>query len=161
MCQICLFAGFPGSLAGEECTWNAGAAAAAKSLQSRLTRLTLCDPIDGSPPGSSVPGILQARILEWLPFPSPIHESESEVTQLCLTLGDPMDCSLLGSSVHGIFQEGVLESVAISFSSNAGGPGSIPGLGRSPGEGIGYSLQYSSASLVAQMVKNPPAMLEA
>ena len=37
-------------------------AAAAKSLQSCLT---LCDPIDSSPPGSSVPGILQARILEW------------------------------------------------------------------------------------------------
>ena len=39
------------------------AAAAAKSLQSCLT---LCDPIDGSPPGSSVPGILQARTLEWV-----------------------------------------------------------------------------------------------
>ena len=39
------------------------AAAAAKSLQSCPT---LCDPIDGSPPGSSVPGILQARILEWV-----------------------------------------------------------------------------------------------
>ena len=89
-----------------------------------------------------------------------MQESEREVTQLCLTLRDPMDCSLPGSSVYGIFQAGVLESVAISFSSNAGGPGSIPGLGRSPGEGIGYSLQYSSASLVAQMVKNPPAMLE-
>ena len=38
-------------------------AAAAKSLQSCLT---LCDPIDGSPPGSSVPGILQARTLEWV-----------------------------------------------------------------------------------------------
>ena len=38
------------------------AAAAAKSLQSRPT---LCDPIDGSPPGSPVPGILQARVLEW------------------------------------------------------------------------------------------------
>ena len=38
-------------------------AAAAKSLQSCPT---LCDPIDGSPPGSSVPGILQARILEWV-----------------------------------------------------------------------------------------------
>ena len=37
--------------------------AAAKSLQ---LCLTLCDPIDGSPPGSSVPGILQARILEWV-----------------------------------------------------------------------------------------------
>ena len=41
---------------------NAAAAAAAKSLQSCLT---LCDPIDGSPPGSTVPGILQARTLEW------------------------------------------------------------------------------------------------
>ena len=48
------------------------AAAAAKSLQSCPT---LCDPIDGSPPGSAVPGILQARTLE-LPFPSPMHESE-------------------------------------------------------------------------------------
>ena len=35
-----------------------------------------------------------------------------------------------------------------------------PGLGRSAGEGIGYSLQYSWASLVAQLVKNPPAMWE-
>ena len=33
--------------------------------------LTLCDPMDYSPPGSSVHGILQARILEWVPFPSP------------------------------------------------------------------------------------------
>ena len=39
------------------------AAAAAKSLQSCLT---LCDPIDGSPPGSAIPGILQARTLEWV-----------------------------------------------------------------------------------------------
>ena len=51
----------------------AAAAAAAKSLQSCLT---LCDPIDGSPSGSPVPGILQARTLEWLPFPSPMHESK-------------------------------------------------------------------------------------
>ena len=35
------------------------------------TCLNLCDPMDCSPPGSSVHGILQARILEWLPFPSP------------------------------------------------------------------------------------------
>ena len=39
-------------------------------------------------------------------------------------------------------------------------PGSIPGSGRSAGEGIGYPLQYSWASLVAQLVKNPPAMWE-
>ena len=43
----------------------------------------------------------------------------------------------------------------------AGDPGSIPGLGRSPGEGIVYPLQYSWASLVAQLIKNPPAMWEA
>ena len=39
-------------------------------------------------------------------------------------------------------------------------PGSIPGSGRSPGEEIDYPLQYSWASLVAQMVKNPPVMRE-
>ena len=44
-------------------TTAAAAAAAAKSLQSCPT---LCDPIDGSPPGSPVPGILQARTLEWV-----------------------------------------------------------------------------------------------
>ena len=43
---------------------------------------------------------------------------------------------------------------------NAGDPGSIPGLGRPPAEGIGYPLQYSWASLVAQMLKNPPAIWE-
>ena len=43
---------------------------------------------------------------------------------------------------------------------NAGDPGSIPGSGRSPGGGIGYPLQSSWASLVAQLVKNPPAMWE-
>jgi len=42
-------------------------AAAAKSL---LSCLTLCDPIDGSPPGSPVPGILQARTLEWIAISS-------------------------------------------------------------------------------------------
>ena len=55
----------------EVCT--AAAATAAKSLQSCLT---LCDPIDGSPPGSPVPGILQQEQWSGLPFPSPMHESE-------------------------------------------------------------------------------------
>ena len=52
-------------------------------------------------------------------------------------------------------------SVGKEFACNAGDPGSIPGSESSPGEGIGYLLQYSWASLVAQLVKNPPAMLEA
>ena len=43
---------------------------------------------------------------------------------------------------------------------NAGDPGSTPRLGRSTEEGVGYPLQYSWASLVAQLVKNPPAMRE-
>ena len=43
---------------------------------------------------------------------------------------------------------------------NAGDPGLIPGSGRSPGEGIGYPLQYSWTSLEAQLVKNLPAMQE-
>ena len=43
---------------------------------------------------------------------------------------------------------------------NAGDPSSIPGQGRSTGEAIGYPLQYSSAFLVAQLVKNLPAMWE-
>ena len=51
-------------------------------------------------------------------------------------------------------------SVGKESACNAGDPGSIPGLGQSPGEGIGYPLQYSCASLVAQLVKNPPVMRE-
>ena len=43
---------------------------------------------------------------------------------------------------------------------SAGDPSSIPGSGRSAAEGIDYSLQYSWASLVAQLVKNPPAKRE-
>ena len=91
---------------------------AAKSLQSCPT---LCDPIDGSPPGSPIPGILQAKPLEWvaISFSNAWKwkvKSESEVVQSCLTLSDPMDCSLPGSSVHGIFQARVLEWGAIAFS---------------------------------------------
>ena len=62
-----------------------------------------------------------------LPFPSPKHESESEVAQSCLTLSDPMDCSLPGSSVHGIFQARVLEWGSIAFS--AGTPGVLQFMG--------------------------------
>ena len=94
------------------------AAAAAKSLQSCPT---LCNPTDGSPPGSPVPGILQARTPEWvaISFSNAWKwkvKSESEVIQPYLTLSDPMDCSPPGSSVHGIFQARVLEWVAVAFS---------------------------------------------
>ena len=51
-------------------------------------------------------------------------------------------------------------SVGKESACNAGDPSLIPGLGRSTGEGIGYPLQYSWTSLVAQLVKNPPAVRE-
>ena len=51
-------------------------------------------------------------------------------------------------------------SVGKESDCNAGDPGSIPGSGRSAGEGIGYPLQYSWTSLVAQLVKNPLTMWE-
>jgi len=51
-------------------------------------------------------------------------------------------------------------SVGKETACNAGDPGSIPGSGRSAGEGISYPLQCFWASLVAQLVKNPPAMRE-
>ena len=51
-------------------------------------------------------------------------------------------------------------SVGKESACNAGDPGLIPVSGRSPAEGIGYPLQYSWASPVAQLVENPPAMWE-
>ena len=78
----------------------------------------LCNPIDCSPPGPSVHGILQAEHWSWLPFPSAkgAIERESEIVQSCPTLCNPIDCSLPGSCIHGIFQARILEWVAISFS---------------------------------------------
>ena len=54
----------------------------------------------------------------------------------------------------------LLTQMAKNLPGIVGDLGSIPGSGRSPGEGIGYPLQYSRASLVAQLVKNVPAMQE-
>ena len=91
--------------------------------------------------------------------------------QSCPTLCDHMDCSPPGSSVRGILQARILESfpIYLDFSGssasresacNLGDSGLIPGSERSPGEQMGYPLQYSWASLVVQTVKNLPAMLE-
>ena len=79
----------------------------------------LCDPTDGSPPGSLVPGDSPGKntgvgcqvLLQCMDV-----KSENEVVQTCPTLSDPMDCSPPGSSVHGIFQARVLEWGAIAFS---------------------------------------------
>ena len=93
--------------------------AAVKALQSRPT---LCDPVEGSPPGSPVPGILQARTLEWVAssfsnawkwkvkvkslsrvrlLATPAAAAAKSL-QSCPTLCDPIDGSPLGSSVPGI-----------------------------------------------------------
>ena len=80
--------------------------------------LTLSDPMDCSLPGSSVHGICQARILEWvaIAFSAYTAAAAAKSLQSCLTLCDPIDGSPLGSSVPGILQARTLEWVAISFS---------------------------------------------
>ena len=77
-------------------------AAAAKSLQ---LCPTLCDPIDGSPPGPPVPGISRQDTGVGCHFLLPCMKvkSESEIVQSCPTLSNPMDCSLPGFSACGIF----------------------------------------------------------
>ena len=105
---------------------------------------TLWDPMNCSPPGSSVHGILQERIVEWVAMPSSRGPSQSKDqtsiscfswvadrlftaepslgTKLCPTLCDPMGCSPPGSSVHGISQARILGWVAISFSRGSSWP---------------------------------------
>ena len=78
---------------------NTAAAAAAKSLQSYPT---LCDPIDGSLPGSSAPGILQARTLEWVAISFSNACMHAKSLQSCMTLCDPIDSSPPGSTVRRI-----------------------------------------------------------
>ena len=63
-------------------------------------------------------------------------------------------------NVYFIIRASLAAQLVKKSTSNAGEPSLIPGSGRSPEEGIGYPLQYSWASLVAQLVKNPPAMQE-
>ena len=64
----------------------------------------------------------------------------------------------INHSTHTIFSGN--RSAGKGSTCNGGDSGSIPGSGRFPGEGIGYTLQYSWASWVAQLVKNPPLMWE-
>ena len=78
----------------------------------------LCDPLDCSPPGSSIHGIFQARILEWVAMPFPRRSSQ------------PRDWTRVSHIVGRCF---TVWAVA----------GSIPGSGRSPGGGHGNPLHYS------------------
>ena len=90
----------------------AAAAAATKSLQ---LCPTLCDP---SPPGCCIPGILQARTLEWVAISFSNVCMHAKSLQSCLTPCDPTDSSLPGPSVHRIPQARTPEWVAISFSNS-------------------------------------------
>ena len=86
-------------------------------LLSRFSHVRLCaTPETAAHHAAPSQGFSRQEHWSGLPFPSPMHESESEVAQSCPTLSDPMDCSLPGSSVHGSFQARVLEWVAIAFS---------------------------------------------
>ena len=91
-------------------------------LPSLFSCVRLCNPIDGSPPGSPVPGILQARTLEWVAI-SFSNSWKWKVKGKSLShvwlFSDPVDCSLPGSSIHGIFQARVLEWGAIAFSASS------------------------------------------
>ena len=88
--------------------------------KSEVTQLcpTPSDPMDCSPPGSSVRGIFQARVLEWVAiafYDKPAAAAKS--LQSCLTLCNTIDGSPPGSPIPGILQARTLEWVAISFSS--------------------------------------------
>ena len=128
---------------------HAAAAAAAKSLQSCPP---LCDPIDGSLPGSSIHGIFQARVLEW--------------GAIAFSAGKPIDLHKWrewNSSISGWVTNGILSLMNLGdnwvpvwlkyvlpwwlcgkeSACNAEDMDSISGSGRSPGEGNGNLLQYS------------------
>ena len=89
------------------------------------------------------------------------------LTQSCLPLCDPMDCSPPGSSVHGILQARILEWVAIPFTKGSSQSRDQTRVSCTPGRfftvyqnHLGPSFIHTGASLVAQLVKNLPAMWE-
>ena len=89
---------------------------AAKLLQSCPT---LCDPINGSPPGSSVPGLLQARVLEWVAISFSNACMHAKSLQSCSTLCDPMDSSPPGFSVTKVLAEKSADSEITTWSGHA------------------------------------------
>ena len=152
----------------------------AKSLQ---LCLTLCNPMDCSPPGSSVHGILQARMWEWVALLSSGDLLNTGIKPVSLT-----SPALAGSffitraiweacnnymAMLTIFYWSLIHlhitlryasfpdiSVIKESTCNAGDHDSIPGSGWSTRKWIGYPLQYFWTSLVTQLVKNSPAVQE-
>ena len=127
----------------------------------------MCDPIDGSPPGSPVPGILQARTMEWVAISfsnawkwivkvkllSHVRPSVTQIgtaaaaaqsLQSCLTLCDPKDGSPPGSPIPGIFQARTLEWVAISFSKAGKWKVKVKSLSRVPLFKIPWTTAYQA-----------------
>ena len=119
MCEIKWTLGSITKNKAREGTESPATTTTTKSLQSCPT---LCDPWTAAYQASLSMEFSRQEHWSGLPFPSPMHESENEVAQLCLTLSDPMDCSLPGSSIHGIFQARVLELGAIAFSQKSSWP---------------------------------------
>ena len=117
----------------------------AKSLQSCLI---LCNPMDGSSPGSSLHGILQARTLEWVAISFSIVwkwkvkvKSESEVAQSCPTLLDPMDCSPPASSSVGFSRQEYWSGLPLPS------PGKLPQERTiSDNDNFSVSVQFSSVT---------------
>ena len=113
----------------------------------------MSDLIDGSQPGSTVSGILQARTLEWVAISFSSAWKWKVKVKSCPTLCDPRDCSLPGSCVHGIFQARVLEWGAIAFSKAywSGLPFSSSGDPLDPGikseSPVSHALQVDSLPL--------------
>ena len=110
--------------------------------------------MDSSPPGSSVPGILQARTLEWAAISFSNACIHAKSLQSCPPLGDPMDSSPPGSSVHRILQARTLEWVP------SPSPLLVVPVKREAGSTRPLDTVIGPGSLVAQTVKNPPAMQE-
>ena len=116
----------------------------AKSLQSCPT---LCDPTDSSPPGSSVPGILWARVLEWVTIvfskitSKDLHSAQGTLSN---TLQQPMWGKNLEEWIDVYVWASQVALVVKNLPGNAGDPGDadlIPGSGRSPGGGHGLILK--------------------
>ena len=89
------------------------------------------------------------------------HSTEYDLLMSLPVLSLPCPAIFLFLKPRGLYAQGSLDSsVGKESACNVGDPGSIPGLGRSHGEGTGYPVQHSWASLLAQLVKNLPAMQE-
>ena len=107
----------PSSNAGDPHRFHVIAPLLLLLLLSHFSRVRLCaTPETAAHPAPLSPRLSRQEHWSGLPFPSPMHKSESEVAQSCPTPSDPMDHSPPGSSVHGIFQAGVLGWGAIAFS---------------------------------------------